>query len=169
MQSPRKLPFLIASALALAVLGSLAAGPPPVVIVTLRGEGDAIVAQWPMAAGEELQLGFIHSSEHVRVSSVFRAGRGELHARETWFEGLGPGLPLDGVPADTGGLVSQQAMALTRLTVRVGPDTGHWLNVSGQSIDLSATVPPGRRPVAYTIEVESPSLLCAYFRLCRRG
>lgn len=169
MKSPNALRFVIAVAVALAGLGLAAMGRPAVVTLALRGEGDAIIGRWPMAAGEELELGFVHSSEHVRVLSVFRVGRGELHARETWFEGLGPGLPLDGVPSDAGGLVSEQPMALTRLTLRVGPDTGHWLKVSGESIDLSARVPPGRRSVAYTIEVEPSSPLCAYLRLCRRG
>src|SRR5690554_2551371 len=105
MASPRKIPFqiaLIAAAVVLAGLGLSAAGRPPVATLTLRGEGGAVIERWPVAADEELELGFVHSSEHVRVWSVFQVGRGELHARKTWFEGLGPGLPLDEVPSDAG-------------------------------------------------------------------
>lgn len=118
------------------------------------GEGGGLVAQWSMAPHDRLEIGFVHSSEHVRVSSVFEVREGELHAVETRMEGFGPGLPWDGIPAQDGPLLSRQPLALTYLALRAGPATGHSLRIGDEHIDLSALVPPDKRSATFLLELE---------------
>ncbi len=137
----------------------------PVTVVTVVGEKGETVLATALHGDERVGLGFVHSSEGVRVASWFRAAGERLQAVQTEMEGFGPGLdgasarlaaPLPGGGEADGGeprLVLRDGPEVAALELRVGPTTGHWVAAGEQRADLSARVPEGRTSYRFSVRV----------------
>lgn len=158
----RQVALAVAALLAGAV--GVAAGR-PVTLLTVVGERGETVLAAALRRDERVGLGFVHSSEGVRVASWFRAAGGRLQAVQTEMEGFGPGLdgasarlaaPLPGSGDADGGeprLVLEDGPEMMALDLRVGRTTGHWVAVGEQRADLSARVPEGRTSYRFSLRV----------------
>lgn len=137
----------------------------PVTLLTVIGERGETVLAAALREDDRVGLGFVHSSEGVRVASWFRPAGGRLQAVQTEMEGFGPGLDGAGarlaasVPGGRGAdggeprLVVQDGPEMTALDLRVGPTTGHWVAVGEKRADLSARVPEGRASYRFSLQV----------------
>ncbi|MEW6048140.1 MAG: DUF1850 domain-containing protein [Bacillota bacterium] len=149
--------LLLGALLAAAALAfGLSRGSEPLVLTVTDEAGRSILAV-PVRQGERVELGFTHSSERVRVVSVFQVEGQRLRVVETRMEGFGPGLPADAGLAG-GVLVSSQRPAYEEIVLRVSPFSAHWLAAGGWRLDLSAAVPEGHASFAYSLRLKRSDL-----------
>lgn len=143
-----------ALALGAAIVAATAAlGAAPGASLRVTGEDGEVVLDVAVRPGDLVRLSFVHSSEHVRVVSVFRVEGAALVSVETRMEGFGPGLPA--AAAASGTLVSRERTIHARIPLLVGPGTGHGLAVSDRHLDLSSRVPAGRTAHRFTVTVQA--------------
>jgi hypothetical protein len=139
-----------------AVLGAAAAGwlaTRPVLMVEDLARGRVLAAE-PVAAGAEVVLHYVHSSEGVPVRGTLRVEPDHsLRVVETAFAGPGPGLPTRGPIGRRDGLfVHHGQVPLGELRLRIVPRTRHRLVLpSGRALDLSAAMGDGG-PVRVRVE-----------------
>jgi hypothetical protein len=144
-----------ALALGAAIVAATAAlGAAPGTSLRVTGEDGEVVLDVAVRPGDLVRLSFVHSSEHVRVVSVFRVEGAALVSVETRMEGFGPGLPAAAAAA-SGTLVSRERTVHARIPLLVGPGTGHGLAVGDRHLDLSSRVPAGRTAHRFTVTVQA--------------
>jgi hypothetical protein len=140
-----------AAPILLALLACCALAADPVLEVHL-GSG-AVLAQWPMAAGQELCLTWAHSVTGGRVADCFVNDAGRFTLQRSYLHDFAAGLgEVAGrgtvTPAEDGGYwidAIAEAMPDNVLLLRIGaPQVGHELRLGARHLALSE-IAPGQR------------------------